>query len=78
MLEVSMPMWSLCAQFCSRVRACKSINFIAWNKTCQLNDAEPDGINSELLDSLGNSFIAASTFPQVNNSSFDVTCFIIG
>ncbi|CAC5403533.1 Fibrinogen-like protein A,Ryncolin-4,Angiopoietin-related protein 7,Ficolin-3,Ficolin-1-B,Techylectin-5A,Ficolin-2,Ryncolin-1,Tenascin-R,Fibrinogen-like protein 1,Angiopoietin-1,Tenascin-X,Fibrinogen C domain-containing protein 1-A,Tenascin-N,Ryncolin-3,Tenascin,Fibroleukin,Fibrinogen C domain-containing protein 1,Techylectin-like protein,Ryncolin-2,Techylectin-5B,Angiopoietin-2,Microfibril-associated glycoprotein 4,Fibrinogen alpha chain,Ficolin-1-A,Ficolin-1,Fibrinogen C domain-containing protein 1-B,Ang len=59
-----MPMWSLCAQFCSRVEVCKSINFIAWNKTCQINDAEPGESKCRLIESAGNSFVAASTFPQ--------------
>ncbi|XP_063438778.1 fibrinogen-like protein A [Mytilus trossulus] len=64
LFEVSMPMWSLCAQFCSRVEVCKSINFIAWNKTCQINDAEPGESKCGLIESAGNSFIAASNFPQ--------------
>ncbi|CAC5419012.1 Vitelline membrane outer layer protein 1,Vitelline membrane outer layer protein 1 homolog [Mytilus coruscus] len=59
-----MPMWSLCAQFCSRVQVCKSINFIAKSKTCQLNGAEPGEAISELHESVGNSFVAASTFPK--------------
>ncbi|XP_063436555.1 microfibril-associated glycoprotein 4-like [Mytilus trossulus] len=59
-----MPMWSLCAQFCSRVQLCKSINFIEWNKTCQINDAEPGESKFGLIESTGNSFVAASTFPQ--------------
>ncbi|XP_071139921.1 uncharacterized protein [Mytilus edulis] len=59
-----MPMWSLCAQFCSRVQVCKSINFIASNKTCQINDAEPGESKCGLIESTGNSFVAASTFPQ--------------
>ncbi|VDI71289.1 Hypothetical predicted protein [Mytilus galloprovincialis] len=57
-------MWSLCAQFCSRVKVCKSINFIARTKTCQINDAEPGEETCGLIESAGNSFIAASTFPQ--------------
>ncbi|CAC5403367.1 unnamed protein product [Mytilus coruscus] len=57
-------MWSLCAQFCSRVQVCKSINFIAWNKTCQINDAEPVGNDCALLESVGNSFVAASSLPK--------------
>ncbi|CAC5359343.1 Ryncolin-4,Fibrinogen C domain-containing protein 1-A,Techylectin-5B,Microfibril-associated glycoprotein 4,Ficolin-2,Ficolin-1,Fibrinogen C domain-containing protein 1-B,Fibrinogen C domain-containing protein 1 [Mytilus coruscus] len=61
---VSMLMWSLCAQLCSRVEVCKSINFLAWNKTCQINDAEPGESTSGFIESTGNSFVAASTFPQ--------------
>ncbi|CAC5368645.1 Fibrinogen-like protein A,Ryncolin-4,Angiopoietin-related protein 7,Angiopoietin-related protein 1,Ficolin-3,Ficolin-1-B,Ficolin-2,Ryncolin-1,Tenascin-R,Fibrinogen-like protein 1,Angiopoietin-1,Tenascin-X,Fibrinogen C domain-containing protein 1-A,Tenascin-N,Ryncolin-3,Tenascin,Fibroleukin,Fibrinogen C domain-containing protein 1,Fibrinogen gamma chain,Techylectin-like protein,Ryncolin-2,Techylectin-5B,Angiopoietin-related protein 2,Angiopoietin-2,Microfibril-associated glycoprotein 4,Fibrinogen alpha chai len=64
LFEVSMPMWSLCAQFCSRVQLCKSINFIAWNKTCQVNDADPGESKCGLIESTGNSFVAASTFPK--------------
>ncbi|XP_052084050.1 uncharacterized protein LOC127721336 [Mytilus californianus] len=65
LFELSMPMWSLCAQFCSRVQLCKSINFIISNKTCQINDAEPGESNGgELIESAGNSFVAASTFPE--------------
>lgn len=67
LFEVSMPMLSLCAQFCSRMKVCKSINFIAWNKTCQINDAEPMGTMSGLLESVGNSFVVASNFPNVND-----------
>lgn len=37
--QVTMPTWSLCAQYCSTVNECKSINFIPLNKTCQINDA---------------------------------------
>ncbi|VDI02345.1 Hypothetical predicted protein [Mytilus galloprovincialis] len=59
-----MPMWSLCAQFCSRVKMCKSINFIASNKTCQINYAEPGEYYGGLVESLGNSFATASTFPK--------------
>ncbi|OPL33813.1 hypothetical protein AM593_06408, partial [Mytilus galloprovincialis] len=59
-----MPMWSICAQYCSRVKICKSINFIAANKTCQINDAEPGESDCALVESIGNSFIAASTFPE--------------
>ncbi|CAC5404372.1 unnamed protein product [Mytilus coruscus] len=43
---------------------CKSINFIASNKTCQINHAEPGKCYGELLESDGNSFAAASTFPK--------------
>ncbi|XP_052080070.1 uncharacterized protein LOC127718147 isoform X4 [Mytilus californianus] len=64
LFEVSMPMWSLCAQFCSRVPVCKSINFIARSKTCQVNAAEPREAISELHESVGNSFVASSTFPK--------------
>ncbi|CAG2225242.1 unnamed protein product [Mytilus edulis] len=63
-MEVSLPMWSVCAQLCSRMQICKSINFIALNKTCQVNYAEPDGTMKGLIKSVGNSFIAASTFPK--------------
>ncbi|VDI41611.1 Hypothetical predicted protein [Mytilus galloprovincialis] len=63
-MEVSFPMWSVCAQLCSRMQICKSINFIALNKTCQINYAEPDGTMDGLIKSVGNSFIAASTFPK--------------
>ncbi|CAC5371665.1 unnamed protein product [Mytilus coruscus] len=59
-----MPMWSLCAQLCSRIKICKSINFIAWNNTCQINDAEPMGNKDGLIESVGNSFIAASSLPK--------------
>ncbi|CAC5359331.1 Fibrinogen C domain-containing protein 1-A,Ryncolin-1,Tenascin,Fibrinogen C domain-containing protein 1-B,Fibrinogen C domain-containing protein 1 [Mytilus coruscus] len=59
-----MPMWSLCAQLCTRIQVCKSINFIAWNNTCQINDAEPIGNNDGLIESVGNSFVAASTLPK--------------
>ncbi|CAG2209112.1 FCN [Mytilus edulis] len=64
LFEVPMPMWSICAQYCSRVKICKSINFIAANKTCQINDAEPGKSECALVESIGNSFVAASTFPQ--------------
>ncbi|CAC5359342.1 Fibrinogen-like protein A,Ryncolin-4,Angiopoietin-related protein 7,Angiopoietin-related protein 1,Ficolin-3,Ficolin-1-B,Techylectin-5A,Ficolin-2,Ryncolin-1,Tenascin-R,Fibrinogen-like protein 1,Angiopoietin-1,Tenascin-X,Fibrinogen C domain-containing protein 1-A,Tenascin-N,Ryncolin-3,Tenascin,Fibroleukin,Fibrinogen C domain-containing protein 1,Fibrinogen gamma chain,Techylectin-like protein,Ryncolin-2,Techylectin-5B,Angiopoietin-related protein 2,Angiopoietin-2,Microfibril-associated glycoprotein 4,Fibrin len=64
LFTVSMPMWLLCAQFCSRVEVCKSINFIERNKTCQLNDAEPGESTCRFIESTGNSFVAASTFPQ--------------
>ncbi|XP_052065378.1 uncharacterized protein LOC127705171 [Mytilus californianus] len=65
LFELSMPMWSLCAQYCSRVQLCKSINFITSNKTCQINDAEPGESNGgELIESTGNSFVAASIFPE--------------
>ncbi|CAG2199098.1 unnamed protein product [Mytilus edulis] len=43
---------------------CKSINFIASNKTCQINYAEPGEYYGELVESLGNSFAAASNFPK--------------
>ncbi|CAG2235296.1 FCN [Mytilus edulis] len=60
-----MPMWSICAQYCSRVKVCKSINFIASTKTCQINDHEPETSEcSGLVESIGNSFAAASTFPK--------------
>ncbi|CAC5391463.1 unnamed protein product [Mytilus coruscus] len=64
LFEVAIPMWSLCAQFCSRVQVCKSINFIAWNKTCQINDCEPVGNKFGLIKSVGNSFVAASSLPK--------------
>ncbi|XP_052074354.1 microfibril-associated glycoprotein 4-like [Mytilus californianus] len=64
LFTVAIPMWSLCAQFCSRVQLCKSINFISWNKTCQINDAEPGESKCGLIESTGNSFVAASTFPK--------------
>ncbi|CAC5368642.1 Fibrinogen-like protein A,Ryncolin-4,Angiopoietin-related protein 7,Angiopoietin-related protein 1,Ficolin-3,Ficolin-1-B,Ficolin-2,Ryncolin-1,Tenascin-R,Fibrinogen-like protein 1,Angiopoietin-1,Tenascin-X,Fibrinogen C domain-containing protein 1-A,Tenascin-N,Ryncolin-3,Tenascin,Fibroleukin,Fibrinogen C domain-containing protein 1,Techylectin-like protein,Ryncolin-2,Techylectin-5B,Microfibril-associated glycoprotein 4,Fibrinogen alpha chain,Ficolin-1-A,Fibrinogen gamma-B chain,Ficolin-1,Fibrinogen C domain- len=60
-----MPMWSICAQYCSRIKVCKSINFIAANKTCQINDHEPETSKCNgLVESIGNSFAAASTFPK--------------
>ncbi|XP_076081340.1 microfibril-associated glycoprotein 4-like [Mytilus galloprovincialis] len=64
LFEVPMPMWSICAQYCSRVKICKSINFIAANKTCQINDAEPGESKCAIVESIGNSFVAASTFPK--------------
>ncbi|XP_063438721.1 microfibril-associated glycoprotein 4-like [Mytilus trossulus] len=64
LFEVPMPMWSICAQYCSRVKVCKSINFIAANKTCQINAAEPRKSQCGLVESIGNSFAAASTFPR--------------
>lgn len=70
LFEISMPMWSICAQYCSRVQACTSINFIALNKTCQINYGEPGECNNALVDSVGNSFAAASTFPKVNTIFF--------
>lgn len=65
LFQVSMPTWSVCAQYCSRVKVCKSINFISLNKTCQINEAEPGIGDCELRESFGNSFVAASTFSQV-------------
>ncbi|CAC5391462.1 unnamed protein product [Mytilus coruscus] len=59
-----MPMWLLCAQLCSRIQICKSINFIARTYTCQINDAEPVGKKDELLKSVGNSFVAASSLQK--------------
>ncbi|CAG2218921.1 Angiopoietin-related protein 1,Fibrinogen gamma-B chain,Ficolin-1-A,Angiopoietin-1,Fibrinogen C domain-containing protein 1,Ryncolin-1,Tenascin-N,Angiopoietin-related protein 7,Angiopoietin-related protein 6,Ficolin-3,Fibrinogen C domain-containing protein 1-B,Fibroleukin,Fibrinogen-like protein 1,Ficolin-1,Ficolin-1-B,Angiopoietin-4,Tenascin-R,Ryncolin-2,Techylectin-5B,Fibrinogen C domain-containing protein 1-A,Microfibril-associated glycoprotein 4,Fibrinogen-like protein A,Ryncolin-3,Fibrinogen gamma cha len=59
-----MPMWSICAQYCSIVKICKSINFISWNNTCQINDADPGVSTCQLIRSVGNSFVAASNFPQ--------------
>ncbi|CAG2187766.1 unnamed protein product [Mytilus edulis] len=59
-----MPMWSICAQYCSRVKVCQSINFIAWNKTCQINDDEPGISNCEVLESVGNSLVMSSNFPE--------------
>ncbi|CAC5384663.1 unnamed protein product [Mytilus coruscus] len=46
------------------MQICKSINFIAWNNTCQINYAEPEGNLNGLLKSVGNSFVAASTLPK--------------
>ncbi|CAG2187730.1 unnamed protein product [Mytilus edulis] len=57
-------MWSLCAQLCSRIKICKSINFIARSYTCQINDAEPVGNKDELIKSVGNSFVAASSLQK--------------
>ena len=67
LFEQAMTMWSACAQFCSRVKVCKSINFISSNKSCQIFDAEPEESNyhGKLIESTGNSFVAASTFPKV-------------
>ena len=67
LFEQTMPMWSVCAQFCSRLQLCKSINFITSNKSCQIFDAEPGESNyhGKLIESTGNSFVAASTFPEV-------------
>ncbi|CAG2196652.1 unnamed protein product [Mytilus edulis] len=51
---------------CSRVQLCKSINFITSNTSCQIYDAEPGDNNhyGELIESTGNSVVAASTFPE--------------
>ncbi|XP_063416401.1 fucolectin-1-like [Mytilus trossulus] len=46
------------------MKICKSINFIAWNETCQINYAEPDGNVDRLIQSVGNSFVATSTIPE--------------
>lgn len=60
--EVSLPSWPLCMELCTRMTICKSINFIAANKTCQINSAIP----SELLDTCdGISFIPRTTKEEV-------------
>ncbi|CAC5400102.1 Ryncolin-4,Angiopoietin-related protein 7,Angiopoietin-related protein 1,Ficolin-3,Ficolin-1-B,Techylectin-5A,Ficolin-2,Ryncolin-1,Tenascin-R,Fibrinogen-like protein 1,Angiopoietin-1,Fibrinogen C domain-containing protein 1-A,Ryncolin-3,Tenascin,Fibroleukin,Fibrinogen C domain-containing protein 1,Techylectin-like protein,Ryncolin-2,Techylectin-5B,Angiopoietin-related protein 2,Angiopoietin-2,Microfibril-associated glycoprotein 4,Ficolin-1-A,Ficolin-1,Fibrinogen C domain-containing protein 1-B,Angiopoietin len=64
LFEVLMPMWSICAQYCSSVKVCQSINFIARNKTCQINDDEPGISNCEVLESVGNSLVMFSNFPE--------------
>ena len=64
----AVSMWSLCAQLCSRMKICRSINFIQHNKTCQINNAEPEESTALLIDSYGDSFVAASTFPPVSCS----------
>ncbi|CAG2226214.1 unnamed protein product [Mytilus edulis] len=46
------------------MKICKSINFIAWNETCQINYAEPNGNMDGLIKSVGNSFVATSTIPE--------------
>ncbi|CAC5423528.1 unnamed protein product [Mytilus coruscus] len=63
-MEVSLPMWSLCAQLCSRIKICKSINFITWTNTCQINYAEPEGNMDGLNQSVGNSFVAVSSLAE--------------
>ncbi|VDI57465.1 Hypothetical predicted protein [Mytilus galloprovincialis] len=63
-MEVSLPMWSLCAQLCSRMKICKSINFIAWNETCQINYSEPKENMDRVIKSVGNIFVATSTIPE--------------
>ncbi|VDI60366.1 Hypothetical predicted protein [Mytilus galloprovincialis] len=60
----TIPMWSLCAQLCTRLTICKSLNFISLNKTCQINIAEPNCPTSCLSSSVGDSFIAASALPK--------------
>ncbi|XP_071142115.1 C-type lectin domain family 4 member E-like [Mytilus edulis] len=77
----AVSMWSLCAQLCSRMKICRSINFIQHNKTCQINNAEPEESTALLIDSYGDSFVAASTFPpnlasvcQDHNCSLDEIC----
>ncbi|CAG2215439.1 unnamed protein product [Mytilus edulis] len=62
----AVSMWSLCAHLCSRMKICRSINFIQHNKTCQINNAEPERCTALLIDSYGDSFVAASTFPPQN------------
>ncbi|XP_052084321.1 uncharacterized protein LOC127721587 [Mytilus californianus] len=64
LFEVSIPMWSLCVQLCSRIQVCKSINFITRTNTCQINDAEPVGNKDELLKSVGKSFVAVSNLQK--------------
>ncbi|CAC5383000.1 HMCN [Mytilus coruscus] len=60
----ALPMWSLCAQLCTRLKICKSINFITLNETCQINVAEPNCSTSCLTNSVGDSFVAASALPK--------------
>ncbi|VDI40301.1 Hypothetical predicted protein [Mytilus galloprovincialis] len=59
------PMWLPCAKLCSRIKACKSINFIAWNKTCQINDDEPGNHTDGLLPAVGTTFVAEPSFREV-------------
>ena len=61
-VEVSLPSWPLCMELCTRMTVCKSINFIATNKTCQINSAMP----SKPLDTCdGISFIPRTTEQEV-------------
>ena len=60
--DVSFPSWPVCMELCTRMTVCKSINFIAANKTCQINSAIP----SEPLHTCdGISFIPRTTEQQV-------------
>lgn len=60
--EVSLPSWLLCMELCTRMTVCKSINFIAANKTCQINSALPS-VPLETCD--GISFIPRTTEQEV-------------
>ncbi|CAC5423554.1 Fibrinogen-like protein A,Ryncolin-4,Angiopoietin-related protein 1,Ficolin-3,Ficolin-1-B,Techylectin-5A,Ficolin-2,Ryncolin-1,Tenascin-R,Fibrinogen-like protein 1,Angiopoietin-related protein 4,Angiopoietin-1,Tenascin-X,Fibrinogen C domain-containing protein 1-A,Tenascin-N,Ryncolin-3,Tenascin,Fibroleukin,Fibrinogen C domain-containing protein 1,Ryncolin-2,Techylectin-5B,Angiopoietin-related protein 2,Microfibril-associated glycoprotein 4,Fibrinogen alpha chain,Ficolin-1-A,Ficolin-1,Fibrinogen C domain-cont len=60
----TIPMWSLCAQLCTRLSICKSVNFITLTKSCQINIAEPNCPTSCLSSSFGDSFVAASALPK--------------
>ncbi|CAC5405144.1 unnamed protein product [Mytilus coruscus] len=53
MFEASMPTWLPCAQLCSRIQAWKSINFIAWNKTCQISNDETGSHTGGLVETVG-------------------------
>ncbi|VDI01263.1 Hypothetical predicted protein, partial [Mytilus galloprovincialis] len=64
MCETSMPMWLPCAKLCSRIKACKSIDFIAGNKTCQINDDEPGNHTDELIETVGIIFVAEPSFRE--------------
>ncbi|CAC5387750.1 Fibrinogen-like protein A,Ryncolin-4,Angiopoietin-related protein 7,Ficolin-3,Ficolin-1-B,Techylectin-5A,Ficolin-2,Ryncolin-1,Tenascin-R,Fibrinogen-like protein 1,Angiopoietin-related protein 4,Angiopoietin-1,Fibrinogen C domain-containing protein 1-A,Ryncolin-3,Tenascin,Techylectin-like protein,Fibrinogen C domain-containing protein 1,Ryncolin-2,Techylectin-5B,Angiopoietin-related protein 2,Angiopoietin-2,Microfibril-associated glycoprotein 4,Ficolin-1-A,Ficolin-1,Fibrinogen C domain-containing protein 1- len=63
-LEMSMSMWLICVQFCSRTKICKSVNFITQNKPCQINGNEPANFANELLESAGNCFVASSSISK--------------
>ncbi|CAC5392606.1 unnamed protein product [Mytilus coruscus] len=69
MFEASMPTWLPCAELCSRIQACKSINFIAWNKNCQMNNDEPGNHNGGLVETVGTTFVAESSFREFDNVS---------
>ncbi|CAC5404355.1 Fibrinogen-like protein A,Ryncolin-4,Angiopoietin-related protein 1,Ficolin-3,Ficolin-1-B,Ficolin-2,Ryncolin-1,Tenascin-R,Fibrinogen-like protein 1,Angiopoietin-1,Tenascin-N,Ryncolin-3,Tenascin,Fibroleukin,Fibrinogen C domain-containing protein 1,Ryncolin-2,Angiopoietin-related protein 2,Microfibril-associated glycoprotein 4,Fibrinogen alpha chain,Ficolin-1-A,Ficolin-1,Angiopoietin-4 [Mytilus coruscus] len=72
----SIPMWSHCAQLCTRLQICKSINFISLNKTCQINVAEPNRSTSCLTKSVGDSFVAASALPKIDEYLYKVRLFL--
>jgi len=61
--------WVQCVELCARMSVCKSMNYLAVDKICQINSDAPTGITAEVKDSTGDIFMLAEVSNKVRIKS---------
>ena len=57
--------WVQCVELCSRMSVCKSMNYLAVGKICQINSDAPSDFTALVKDNTGNIFMLAEVSNKV-------------